>query len=158
MAIAPTPTPATTKRSVRAATEFLAIAEVAPELYEVNNDEGDCYMVNMREPACTCGDYQYRADSNERVSEHGCKHIRRVRMERGEIDVTPLLATDLRIDPLLLENLDDDSRRILADGGCPEHLTRISTLTGEDVVHCQTCGGEGDGLGTVDHHDDCPDG
>ncbi|SDG44473.1 SWIM zinc finger family protein [Halorientalis regularis] len=107
MAVAPTSTPATTRRSVAAATEYIATCRVAPQLYEVVNDSGDTYVVDLREPACTCPDYEYRADSDDRVGEHGCKHIRRVRMERGEIDIAPLRETNLRLDPLLLEAIAD---------------------------------------------------
>jgi len=109
--MAVSPTPATTKRSVAAATEHLAVAEVAEDLYLVDNgkrgDDHAQYTVDAVEPACTCPDFQYRGDGG-RVAEHGCKHIRRVRMERGEIDVTPLLETDLRIDGLLLRALEVD--------------------------------------------------
>lgn len=112
MAVSPTPTPATTKRSVKAATEPLAVARIGPELYLVDNgqhgEDHTQYTVDLREPACTCADYQYRADSDDRVAQHGCKHIRRVRMERGEIDIAPLLATDLRLDGLLLRAVEGD--------------------------------------------------
>lgn len=112
MAIAPTTTPVTTKRSVAAATEYLLTHKEAPGIYLVDNgkqgDDHDQYRVDMREPACSCADYQYRADSNERVAEHGCKHVRRVRMEQGEIDIEPLRQTDLRLDPLLIDAVEDE--------------------------------------------------
>lgn len=115
MAIAPTPTPATTKRSVQAATQHMAVAREAEDLYLVDNgqrgDDHEQYTVDLREPACTCPDFQYRADSDDRVAEHGCKHIRRVKMERGEIDVAPLLETDLGLDGLLLRAIGQEGDR-----------------------------------------------
>ena len=83
---------------------------------------------------CTCKADQYH--------DGACKHrvalaLRPALVEAAEADqVKPVLATD---------------------GGLPEHLTTISTLTGGEVVHCQTCGGEGDSRDDVDHHEDCPD-
>lgn len=47
---------------------------------------------------------------------------------------------------------------LLADGGLPEYLTEMSTIDGETVVHCQTCGSEGDSPETVAHHAECPEG
>ena len=98
-------TPATTVRSVRAATDYLAVAEVAPGIYEVYNDCGEQYIVDIEGPACTCKDFEYRAGTDFDIAD-GCKHVRRCRFERGEIDVSPLLATDLRLDPVLLKHID----------------------------------------------------
>jgi hypothetical protein len=99
-------TPATTVRSVRAACESLATARLAPDLWLVDNgkhgDDHDQYRVDPDAPACTCPDWQYR--SNE-LGAGGCKHIRRVRMVRGEIDITPLLESDARVNGILLRNL-----------------------------------------------------
>jgi len=100
-------TPATTKRSVRAATEFLATDEFAPGLFRVDNgklgDDHEQYVVEPDLPACSCGDWEHRS---EKLGADGCKHIRRVRILQGEIDISPLLeADDLRIDPLLLKQL-----------------------------------------------------
>ena len=109
MATAQTPgavsTPATTKRSVRAATEYLFVHELAPDFYEVYSEEGTAYTVDVRGPACECADFEYRS---EELGTDGCKHVRRVRMERGEIDVSPLFETDLRLDPLLIDAVADD--------------------------------------------------
>jgi len=102
-------TPATTRRSVKAATQRMATAELAPNLYLVDNgkrgDDHAQYTVEPDLPACTCPDWEYRS---EELGEDGCAHIRRVRMERGEIDIAPLRATTLRLDPLLLEAIDDE--------------------------------------------------
>jgi len=104
MASTPVTTPATTARSVRAATRCLAVYEQAPGLYLVDNgrqgEDHEQYTVEPDAPACTCPDWEYRS---EELGDDGCLHIRRVRMERGEIDVAPLLETDLDLDPLLLD-------------------------------------------------------
>jgi len=101
-------TPATTARSVRAATEPLAVAPIAPDLYLVDNgkrgEDHRQYTVDPTLPACTCGDWENRSAE---LGADGCKHIRRVRMERGEIDIAPLFETDLDIDDLLLRILEN---------------------------------------------------
>ena len=65
----------------------------------------------------------------------------------------------LALRPALVEAAEagDTEPALATDGGLPEHLTTMSTLTGDEIVHCQTCGGEGDSLADVDHHEDCPD-
>lgn len=166
-------TPATTARSVRAATRYLATYEQAPGVYLVDNgkqgEDHEQYIVEPDLPACTCKDWEYRS---EELGDDGCLHIRRVRMERGEIDVSPLLATPLDLDPLLLEALDTGAdtghtaaesaatAAVATDGGeeLPAHLTRLSTIDGDGVVHCQTCGSEADSVAALDHHADCPEG
>lgn len=155
-------TPATTARSVRAATEYLAVHELASGLYLVDNgeqgDNHEQYRVDVHAPACTCHDWEYRSDE---LGDDGCKHIRRCRMERGEIDMTPLLEMSLDLDPILLEAIDtptptsESDTTVVTDGGLPDHLTEMPTLTGDTVIHCQTCGGEGDAVETVDHHEEC---
>ena len=61
--------------------------------------------------------------------------------------------------PALLEAAEagDPKPALATDGGLPEHLSTMSTLTSDEIVHWQTCGGEGDSLADVDHHEDCPD-
>ena len=71
-------------RTIRAATEYMYCEEVAEALFEVTSQSGNVYTVDLREPACTCPDFQHR----EKVSE--CKHVRRVRLEVGQIDVEAL--------------------------------------------------------------------
>ena len=65
----------------------------------------------------------------------------------------------LALRPALVEAAEGDQAdpALATDGGLPDHLTTISTLTGGEVVHCQTCGGEGNSRDDVDHHEDCPD-
>jgi len=60
--------------------------------------------------------------------------------------------------PALVEAAEGDQAdpALATDGGLSDHLTTISTLTGGEVVHCQTCGGEGNSRDDVDHHEDCP--
>ena len=92
---------------MRAACESLATARLAPGLWLVDNgkhgDDHDQYRVDPDKPACTCEDWQYRSDE---LGRDGCKHIRRVRMVRGEIDIGPLLDSDARVDGVLLRNLE----------------------------------------------------
>lgn len=95
---------ATETRSVRAATERLFARRIGPDLYEVYNEDGDYYVVDAREPACQCRDFEYR---HEDLGEHGCKHVRRILIERGELDIEPLLEAGVRVDPLLVRALED---------------------------------------------------
>ena len=73
-------------RTLRAVTEYMTVIEEARALFEVTTQSGSAYMVDLQEPACTCYDFQYR----EHVTE--CKHIRRVRMEMGQVDIEALEA------------------------------------------------------------------
>lgn len=74
-------------RTIRAATEHMTVIEEADALFSVTTQSGSEYTVDLREPACTCEDFQYR---NEDLGEQGCKHLRRVRMEVGQVDVEEL--------------------------------------------------------------------
>jgi len=84
---------------------------------------------------CECPADQYH--------DGACKHrvavaLRPAILEAAEADqAEPVLATD--------------------GGGVPEHLTVMQSITGDDVYHCQTCGGEGDSPDDVDHHKKCPE-
>ena len=71
-------------RTLRAATEHMTVIEEAQSLFSVTTQSGSEYTVDLREPACTCPDFEYR----ESVSE--CKHIRRVRIEVGQVDIKKL--------------------------------------------------------------------
>ena len=71
-------------RTLRAVTEYVTVIEEARSLFEVTTESGSAYTVDLREPACTCPDFQYR----EGISE--CKHIRRVRLEVGQVDTERL--------------------------------------------------------------------
>lgn len=99
-------------RGVRAACEALACARIAPGLWLVDNGATDPkehaqYHVEPDAPACECGDWRHRS---EELGEEGCKHIRRVRMERGDLDVSPLLeADDVDLYTVLENRLDTDT-------------------------------------------------
>lgn len=73
-------------RTLRAATEYMTVVEEARALFEVTTQSGSAYTVDLKEPACTCPDFHHR----EHVTE--CKHIRRVRMEVGQVDTEALEA------------------------------------------------------------------
>jgi len=76
--------PSVEPRTIRAATEYMYCEEIADALFEVTSQSGKVYTVDLREPACECKDFEYRDEVEE------CKHIRRVRMEVGQIDVEAL--------------------------------------------------------------------
>lgn len=71
-------------RTVRAATEYMTVVEEARALFEVTTESGSVYTVDLREPACTCPDFQYRDEVT------ACKHQRRVRLAVGQVDTTAL--------------------------------------------------------------------
>jgi predicted nucleic acid-binding Zn finger protein len=71
-------------RTVRAATEYMTVIEEARALFEVTTQSGSAYRVDLEGPACECPDFAHR----EGVTE--CKHIRRVRMEVGQVDLDAL--------------------------------------------------------------------
>ena len=71
-------------RTLRAAREHMTVIEEADALFEVTSQSGRAYMVDLREPVCECPDFTYRDEVKE------CKHIRRVRIEVGQVDVDAL--------------------------------------------------------------------
>jgi predicted nucleic acid-binding Zn finger protein len=73
-------------RTIRAATEHMTVIEESDALFEVTTQSGSAYTVDLREPACTCPDFQHRTEVQE------CKHIRRVRLEVGQVDTDALEA------------------------------------------------------------------
>ena len=80
------------ERDHRALTETMFVRHDAPDLYEVRTESGD-YVVDAREPACSCPDFRYR--------DVRCKHIRRVRFETGDRDPNALSeAVDDALDAL----------------------------------------------------------
>jgi dephospho-CoA kinase len=58
--------------------------EVAHALFEVTAESGRVYTVDLQEPVCQCRDFQHREEVTE------CKHIRRVRLEVGQVDLVAL--------------------------------------------------------------------
>lgn len=89
----------TSKRDIAAAVEYMATAEIAPEIYVVVNDRGDTYTIDLDGGACSCPDFEYRS---ELLGDDGCKHRRRVEMQLGERPLPPIPRS--RVDPLLLRN------------------------------------------------------
>ena len=73
-------------RTIRAASEYMTVIEIAHALFEVTSQSGKTYTVDLVEPCCECPDFTY----HDEVSE--CKHIRRVRLEVGQVDIDDLQA------------------------------------------------------------------
>jgi hypothetical protein len=73
-------------RTIRAATEHMTVIEEARSLFSVTTQSGSEYTVDLREPACTCPDFQYRDEVME------CKHIIRTRPSVGQVDTDTLEA------------------------------------------------------------------
>jgi predicted nucleic acid-binding Zn finger protein len=71
-------------RTIRATTEHMTVIEKARSLFSVTTQSGSEYTVDLREPACSCKDFEYRDDVTE------CKHIRRVRLAVGQVDIEAL--------------------------------------------------------------------
>ena len=71
-------------RTLRAVTESMECVEVAHALFEVTAESGRVYTVDLQGPVCQCQDFQYREEVTE------CKHIRRVRIEVGQVDLVAL--------------------------------------------------------------------
>jgi hypothetical protein len=71
-------------RTIRAATEHMTVLERARSLFSVTTQSGSEYTVDLREPACSCKDFEYREEVTE------CKHIRRVRLSVGQVDIEAL--------------------------------------------------------------------
>lgn len=74
-------------RTLRAATEHMTVIEEARSLFSVTTESGSEYTVDLREPACTCPDFEHRS---EQLGEQGCKHVRRMRLEVSQIDTDAL--------------------------------------------------------------------
>ena len=71
-------------RTLRAATEHMTVIEEAQSMFSVTTQSGSEYTVDLREPACSCPDFSHREEVKE------CKHIRRVRLEVGQVDIETL--------------------------------------------------------------------
>ena len=92
----------TTKRDIRAVTEYLAVVPIAPGMFRVyNEDATKDHIVDLEGGACTCRDFQYRSPT---LGDRGCKHIRRVRVREGIDELPPVPRR--RIDPTLLIELE----------------------------------------------------
>jgi predicted nucleic acid-binding Zn finger protein len=64
-------------RTDRALTEQMTLRTCGRFAYEVSSESGNTYFVHLGAEACTCPDWQ------KRHPENGCKHLRRVRLERA---------------------------------------------------------------------------
>ncbi|WP_224268895.1 SWIM zinc finger family protein [Haloprofundus salinisoli] len=102
------------ERDVRALTETMFVDREAPDFYRVRTGSGDEYVVDTREPACTCPDFQYR--------DVRCKHVRRVQFEVGDRD-TDTVADDVYA---ALDDLDDRLAALAARRA--EYVGLLSTL------------------------------
>ena len=73
-------------RTRRAATEHMTVVEEGRGLFEVTTASGSAYTVDLRENVCSCADSMYRNPAA------GCKHLRRVKMEVGQVNLDQLEA------------------------------------------------------------------
>ncbi|QKY21347.1 SWIM zinc finger family protein [Halolamina sp. CBA1230] len=72
-------------RTIRAVTEHMTVIEEGNALFSVTTQSGSEYTVDIAgEPSCTCPDFRHRDGLAE------CKHIRRVRIEVGQVDTDTL--------------------------------------------------------------------
>jgi len=71
-------------RTLRAATEHMTVIEEARSLFSVTTQSGSEYEVDLRLGVCSCADFR------NREPEGGCKHLRRVRIEVGQVDTDAL--------------------------------------------------------------------
>jgi predicted nucleic acid-binding Zn finger protein len=71
----------TEPRTERALTERMAVRVCGRFAYEVASQSGNTYFVHLGAEACTCPDWRHRHP------EGGCKHLRRVRLERARADL-----------------------------------------------------------------------
>lgn len=70
-------------RTHRARTEAMTVRDLGPELYEVEGESGETYLVAPLEGRCTCPDHVIRGAR--------CKHLRRVGIEVAAGRVSPPL-------------------------------------------------------------------
>ena len=71
-------------RTIRAVAEYMTVIETARALFEVHTESGATYTVDLAGPACSCPDFRF----SEEVK--ACKHLRRVRLEVGQVDIDAL--------------------------------------------------------------------
>jgi hypothetical protein len=70
----------TDPRTDRALTEQMTIRPCGHFAHEVYSQSGHTYFVHLGAEACTCPDWR------KRHPENGCKHLRRVRLERARLE------------------------------------------------------------------------
>jgi hypothetical protein len=72
----------TDPRTDRALTEQMTVRACGWFAYEVYSASGNTYFVHLGAEACTCPDWRRRHPEN------GCKHLRRVRLERARAELS----------------------------------------------------------------------
>jgi hypothetical protein len=79
-----------TKRDVRALTEYMVAVETdSPGLWEVYAEDGEnIYTVDVWTGVCDCPDMEYHDPDG------GCKHVRRVRIRTGEVEIPEFVERD----------------------------------------------------------------
>ncbi len=104
------------KRAARALTDKMTVlpetgrAENAEDLFLVVSESGSEYLVDLREGACECADFQYREPEN------GCKHIYRIEYATGQ-KALPAWIEFEAVDPQLGEQTEALSPQPVTDGG-----------------------------------------
>jgi len=137
----------------------------------VVSGSGESYHVDAGVGRCECPDHQHR--------DAECKHIRRARIELGETTVDTHTLATVAVDTRLGATApgphvatsdgglvggdtnesddDDDETRVATDGGRPDDVRKIDGFASNDPFYkCDRCGGIGDTVEMVDHHEDCP--
>lgn len=71
----------TDPRTDSALTEQMSVRACGRFAYEVYSESGNTYFVHLGAEACTCPDWR------QRHPEDGCKHLRRVRLERARVEL-----------------------------------------------------------------------
>jgi predicted nucleic acid-binding Zn finger protein len=71
----------TDPRTDRALTEQMRVRACGRFAYEVHSASGNTYFVHLGAAACTCPDWRRRHPKD------GCKHLRRVRLERARAEL-----------------------------------------------------------------------
>ena len=103
-------------RTERALSECMTVLPEASDLFTVigENQNGE-YTVDLRAPACSCKDFEYRA-GKDFDPDDGCKHIRRARFATGEQPIPD----SAEVDPFLGTHTDETARVAATDGGIIE--------------------------------------
>lgn len=69
------------RRLLRAQYQDISITKQLDEFrYKVSGSRDIVYEIDLREPSCTCPDWE------DQQPKGGCKHILKVKLERGEVD------------------------------------------------------------------------
>jgi len=148
-------------RTERSLTECMTImpnhpsADGSDNLFVVvgENENGE-YLVNLDSGSCQCADAQYNLDDDE-----SCKHVRRVRIAKGETPVPANALGRIEIHDTFGVHVDGSPVFATADGGIigdtdndtdpkakeiwtsprPE-IDKHGVPTGSQIVRCTDCG------------------